>query len=101
MYWGSIKNNLKRDFRDLEESKEKKELLRIKRMKKIFEYLERRQERKMLNQLFVVGQKYKNYNGNIYEWSGSHMRLLKKDGTYAKQGHMWINMYAYNKFVKV
>lgn len=101
MYWGSIKNELKKDFRDLAESKEKQELLRIKRLKRIYEYLEKRQERKMLNQLFVVGEKYKyNYNGNIYEWSGRRMRLLKKDGTYAKQGHMWINMYAYNKFVK-
>lgn len=102
MFWSSIKNELKRNFGDLAESNEKQELLRIKRLKRVYEYLERRQERKMLNQLFVVGEKYKhNYNGNMYKWDGRYMRLLKKDGSYAKQGHLWINMYAYNKFVKV
>lgn len=103
MYFCSIKNELKRDFRDMADSKDKQELLRIKRLKKIFEYLERRQERKMLGQLFVVGQKYKRTypDSRVYQWDGRCMRLLKKDGSYAKQGHLWINMYAYNRFVKV
>lgn len=103
MYFCSIKNELKKDFRDMADSKDKQELLRIKRLKKILEYLERRKERKMLKQLFVVGQKYKRTysDDRVYQWNGRCMMLLKKDGNVAQKGHLWINIYSYNRFVKI